>query len=403
MPVPDVALVLSRKAVFNMGQDQQCRNVVLVGGGHAHIQVLESFTQAPPADARVTLIVDTPIAVYSGMVPGFVAGQYRSEELEIDVRPLADKAGLHLLIARAVGVDPAEKKILIEDGDPVSYDVVSFDIGSTVIGLDLPGVREHALATRPIGEFVRRVDSLFDKASKHERGKPYRVVIVGGGAGGIELAFTLQHRLSSAVAGRVDVAVVEHGSRILRGSPDALVRRVERFCQARAIEIRCNLKVIAAELGRVVLADGAELPYDALVWVTGPTCQPIFADAGLPTDDRGFVRIRSTLQVDGHDDIFAVGDCATLIDYPKTPKAGVYAVREGPYITENLRAWLTGRPMRCYKPQSDFLMLLNLGDGRALGTKWGRSFAGRWVMTLKDRIDRRFMKRFQLPDADTGS
>ena len=148
----------------------------------------------------------------------------------------------------------------------------------------------------------------------------------------------------------------------------------------------------------VTLADGRTLPCQALIWVTGALSHPLFDDSALSTDDRGFVRIRSTLQFEDHDELFAVGDCGTLIDYPATPKAGVYAVREAPFVTHNIRAVLTGDRLRSYKPQGGFLTLLNLGDGTALGAKWGRSFGGRWVMALKDRIDRRFMRRFQITD-----
>jgi NADH dehydrogenase FAD-containing subunit len=138
------------------------------------------------------------------------------------------------------------------------------------------------------------------------------------------------------------------------------------------------------------------VPFDLLLWVTGATSQPLFRDSGLPVDARGFVLVRSTLQVQGHDNLFAAGDCATLIDHRALAKAGVYAVREGPYLIANLLAFLEGRPLRPYVPQSDFLTLMNLGDGTAVGTKWGISFHGRWVMRLKDWIDRRFVRRFQV-------
>jgi selenide,water dikinase len=89
-----------------------------------------------------------------------------------------------------------------------------------------------------------------------------------------------------------------------------------------------------------------------------------------------------------------VGDCGTFIDFPETPKAGVYAVRQGPFVTHNLVAWLDGLPLRRDRPQGDFLTLMNLGDGSAVGGKWGWSFQGKWVMKWKDRIDREFMGRF---------
>ena len=138
-----------------MGADAP-REVVLVGGGHAHVQVLREFAERPLPDSRLTVVVDTPVAVYSGMVPGYVAGQYRPRELEIDVRPLARLAGAGFIVARAVSVDAEQRRIVLEDQEPLPYYLASFNIGSTVLGLDLPGVRDYSLPTRPIGVFVQR-------------------------------------------------------------------------------------------------------------------------------------------------------------------------------------------------------------------------------------------------------
>ncbi len=373
------------------------REVLLVGGGHAHVQVLRTFASAPLPDSRLTLVVDTPIAVYSGMVPGFVAGQYRADELEIDVGTLARHAGARIVIGRVVRIDTDDRQVVVDDHDPVAYDLASFNIGSTVMGLDLPGVREHAVPTRPISLFVHRVEEVVQRA--RDPGPPFHVVVVGGGAGGVELAFTLQRRVGAETGIPVRVVLVESGPRILNGYPQSLIRRVERHAAVRAIEVRCGAKVAAAEAGRVTLADGGTIACQALIWVTGAVSHPVFE--GLSTDARGFVRTRSTLQFEHHDDLFAVGDCGTLIDHPQTPKAGVYAVRQGPVITHNLRAALTGAALRTYTPQRDFLTLLNLGDGTALGTKWGWSFGGRWVMKLKDFIDRRFVEGFSGPSSST--
>ena len=375
---------------------QRLRELVLVGGGHAHVHVLEGFAAAPPPKTRVTLVVDTPIAVYSGMVPGMVAGQYSERELQIDVRPLAARTDVQVIETRAVGIEAAERRILLDDGPPIAYDVACFDIGSTVAGLDMPGVREHAVPTRPIGRFVDRVDDLIGSARSRDDASPFRVIVVGAGAGGVELAFTIQHRIAADTGRVVEMQLIESGPRILAGYPGSLRRRIERLATVRGIEIVRDRRVASAESGAVILADGSRLPCDALVWVTGAVSQPIFTASGLPTDDRGFLRIRSTLQAEGHDDLFGCGDCATLIEYPATPKAGVYAVRQGPLITDNLRAALAGRPLRRYRPQRDFLTLLNVGGGLAMGAKWGLSFQGRWVMTLKDRIDRRFVRGFQV-------
>ena len=374
---------------------QDLQEIVLVGGGHSHVQVLKSLAEQPLPFCRWTLVVDTPIAVYSGMVPGFIAGQYQANQLEIDVRHLAERADIQVVIARAVGIDPDKRRVLLENQASVAYDLASFDIGSTVAGLDSPGVREHAIATRPIGVFVQRIRLIIEQAQKHRSANPFQVAVVGGGAGGVEVAFALEQRLRQEASIPVTLTLVESGPRILAGYPDSLRRRAYHNAERRGLKILCNRRVEAVHNDRVRLDGGEDLPCQVVLWVTGAVSQPIFKASGLPTDQRGFVHVRSTLQVEGHDELFAVGDCSTLLDYPQTPKAGVYALRQGPLITHNIRARVQGEPLLSYRPQDDFLALLNLGDGSALGTKWGRSMEGRWVMKLKDFIDRRFMKRFQ--------
>ena len=373
--------------------------LVLVGGGHSHVEVLRAFAMKPPPHTHLTLVVDNPVAVYSGMVPGFVAGQYRTSELEIDVLPLARRAMARVILSAAVRIDAEEKRIYLADRPPIRYDLASLDIGSTVIGLDLPGICEHALPTRPISELVRRTGSFVERARKRERGAPFRIVIVGAGVGGVELAFTLFHRVSAAKEG-IEVKLVHALPEILAGYPKSLIDRVHRNAKRRRIEIIPEKNVVEATSNEVIFEDGGRLSYEALVWVTGALSHALLRDSGLPTESLGFVKTRSTLQVEGHDDLFAVGDCATLTDYPKTPKAGVYAVRQGPYLADNLRSAIGGQRLRNYRPQADFLTLLNLGDGSALGAKWGRSFEGEWVMRLKDFIDRKFMRRYQVLGED---
>lgn len=376
------------------------RHLVLVGGGHAHVQVLRRMAMEPVSGARLTLVSDTPLAVYSGMVPGFIAGRYQREELEIDVVPLARRAAVRVVLARALGVDVKNRRLLLEGRPSLPYDAISFNVGSTVAGLDLEGVREHTLPTRPIGRLVERFDEVLARYRQHSSSGAFRVVVAGAGAGGVELSFTALHRLQNEGGARVEVTLVEAGQRVLPGYPEGLVARLERQAARRGITILRGRRVMTIEPGRVHFDDGHTLAFNALLWVTGAVAQPLFRDSGLPTDERGFVRVRPTLQVEGHDEIFAVGDCATLVEHPETPKAGVYAVRQGPYLTDNLRAMLTGGRLRSYRPQRDFLTLLNLGDGTALGSKWGVSFEGRWVMELKDKIDRRFMRRFQVLEPD---
>jgi selenide, water dikinase len=372
-------------------------DVVLVGGGHAHIQVLRRWAMAPVPGARLTLVVDRPIAVYSGMVPGFVAGQYTRDDLEIDLRPLALRAGARCVVAAATGVDVGGRRVLLDGRPPIAYDTVSFDVGSTIAGLETPGAREYAIPTRPIGAFVRRVDEVLAAARSRDT---FRVTVVGAGAGGVEVAFALTARLGGPRGQRVAVTLLEAGPRVLPGYAPSTARRVETAAAARGIVTRCDATVARVEAAALSLASGERIAADAVVWVAGAVALPIFAGSGLETDARGFVRIRPTLQCLGTDDVFAVGDCAAWTAGPPLAKAGVYAVRQGPILAHNLMARAGRGRLRLYRPQRDFLSLLNLGDGHAIGTKWGVSAEGRAVFALKDRIDRRFVRRFQVLGPD---
>lgn len=364
--------------------------LVLVGGGHAHVQVLRGLAMRPLPGAYVTLVVDDPIAVYSGMVPGFVAGQYRRDELEIDVRALAHRAGADVVIARATGVVANERRIEAEGRAPIHYDTVSFDVGSLVAGLDLPGAREFALATRPIGRFVASIDAAIARMRRDGRA---RVVVCGAGAGGVELSFALRARLVREGLRDAVITLVDAAPRLLPSLAERVGERVEREARARGIALRLGTRAAAVEPDALVLEIGERIPFDALIWATGAASQSLFTASALPTDERGFVCVRATLQIEAHDALFAVGDCARF--EPDLPKAGVYAVRQGPYLDHNLRARVTRSALRAYRPQRDFLVLLNLGDGAALGTKWGRAVVGPRVFAWKDRIDRCFVERFQ--------
>ena len=366
--------------------------LVLIGGGHAHVEVLRLWALAPVPGVRLVAVVDQPRAVYSGMVPGFVAGQYRLDEIEIGVEALARRAGAGWVEAKATRLDVRARQVHVEGAAPIGYDTVSFDVGSTVSGLDKPGIREHALRTRPIADFVRAVDALVERVAGRPR---FRLAVVGGGAAGVEVAFAFRARFTRLGLREASVLLLESGPRVLEGYPASAARRIEANARARGIEIRTGAAVAAADGEALTLENGARLPCDAFAWVAGAAGLPLFDGSGLERDQRGFVSVRETLQAVGHDEIFAAGDCASPIAEPRLPKAGVYAVRQGPVLADNLKARATGQPLRAYRPQRDFLSLLNLGDGRAVASKWGLSAEGGWAWRLKDWIDRRFVLRYR--------
>jgi selenide,water dikinase len=376
-------------------------DLLLVGGGHAHVQVLRRWMMEPMPGVRLSVVVDRHEAVYSGMVPGLVAGNYACHEPIIDVLPLARRAGARCIHARVRAIDAQARSVILEGRPPIPYDVASVNVGSTVRDLEVPGLSEHGLATRPIGRFVEELEARL-QAVASESSPALRVVVVGAGAAGVELAFCIEARLRTL--GRPsEVAVITAEDSILKGGHRALAPRVEAAMARRGIALHRGLRVVAAEKDALRLEGGrgesSSLACDLALWATGPAAHDFLAASSLPCDDRGFLRVRSTLQVEGYDDLFAAGDCARLIDHPWVPRAGVYAVRAGPALDANLRARIRGRAVGVYRPQRDFLALLNLGDHRAIGGKWGRAIEGRWVWRLKDYIDRRFMRGFQVLDA----
>jgi selenide,water dikinase len=358
---------------------EMAREMVLVGGGHAHVEVLRRFALDPIEDTHLRVLDPNPRPVYSGMVPGFVAGQYQRRELEIDLSALCDAAGAEFVEQSASRIGP--DFVELPDGSRIPFEFASLDIGSTVAGANSPGVSAFALCSRPIATLISEAAELIERASA-----TVPLHVVGAGAAGVELACCLESRRVGPVA------LVSNEPRILAGSNTRARVRVERALERRGIQVLTNSSVSEIREDAIALASGEVVPSAGAVWATGAASHPLAADSGLPVDERGFVRIERTFLVEGRENLFAVGDCASL---PGMGKAGVYAVRSGPLLDRNIRARIAGETLREYTPQADFLSLLNLGDGTAIGSKWGLAFEGRWVMRLKDRIDRAFVARYR--------
>ena len=369
-----------------MTQPDSTPHLLLIGGGHSHLLVLDELIRNPIPEVRKTLVVDSHLPVYSGMVPGLVAGQYTGDQASVDLRPLAQAAGVEIIEQAASHLETKHNTLILENGRSLVYTAASVNIGSTVAGLETPGVLEYALSTRPIAQLVARCQSL---------GKRERVLIVGGGAGGVELAFCLQSQLAR-IHPTVRVTLVTSSPTLLSPRRPRLARRVHSLAQSRGIGVRTETTITRVESRRAFTQGDEAIDFDLLVWASGAVGHPFFTRSGVPTEPRGFAWILNTLQLSETQNVFAAGDCATLRAYPKTPKAGVYAVRQGPLLSHNLRAFLAGNPLKEYRPQTDFLTLLNLGDGTAVGSRLGVTFKGHWVQSLKDRIDRRFVNRFRL-------
>ncbi len=364
------------------------KSLVLVGGGHAHIEVVRRWAGNPIPGVNLTVIDPNPRPVYSGMVPGFVAGEYHQAEIELDLEGLCARAKATFVREHAILVNGEAGSVSLTNGASLPYDVASIDVGSTVAGSEIPGVGQHSLASRPIRLLIAEIGKVVGRARTHQG--PFQVHVIGAGAAGFELALCLEARLTGEGVAS-EVTIVTADERLLADGSRAQSRSAMAAVTKRKIGLLPNARVTSLGAGVIHLESGKSLKTDAILWVTGPAAHSLARDSRLPVNEDGFINISETLQVSGFRNLFAAGDCASL---EGMKRAGVYAVRAAPLLNKNLRAALRGGVMQAYRPQSDFLSMLNLGDGTAIASKWGLAGTGRILMRIKDRIDRGFMSKY---------
>jgi len=371
-------------------------DLVLVGGGHSHALALRMLAMNPVAGLRITLISPASHTPYSGMLPGLIAGHYRFEQVHIDLARLCQWSGARFIAGEVTGLDPGRKRLSLADRPPVDYDLVSIDIGSKPELESVPGAGEHAIPVKPIAHLWERWQALEKILRDHGAAARHRIAVVGGGAGGVELAMALSHRLRGT---GVTLDLYCDAPHILQAYNPRSRRAVMAALARHGIRVHLDARVVAVEQSQLVIGNGERHGYDDLFWCTGAAAAPWIAASGLATDERGFLAVRDTLQASADESVFAAGDIAAQVNYPR-PKAGVYAVRQAPVLAHNLRAAALGGVLRAYRPQRRFLSLISLGAREATADKGPFTATGRWVWRWKDRIDRAFMARFaRLPAA----
>ena len=415
---------------MNAGSTPIVKDLVLVGGGHSHVIVLKRFGIKPMPGVRITLIcrdVETP---YSGMLPGHIAGHYAHDDIHIDLGPLARFANARFYHDEVIGFDPVEREVLCRNRPSVPYDVLSIDIGSAPRTRDVPGAEGAVVPVKPIGNFVARWNALVARVLATEA--PVRIGVVGAGAGGVEMALAMRHGLRARLrdAGgnpdRLSFELFTDGAEVLLGKPPRVRAAFARVLAERGVRVRLDARIDRVTPGALHIAGltggtefgagdgtasdagypcvlhtagGALHELDEVLWVTAAGAQPWLAASGLDTDEGGFVAVHPTLESTSHPGIFAAGDCAAVLDHPRE-KAGVFAVRQGPVLAQNLRRALCGLALKPFTPQRRYLSLISTGDRRAIATRGGALVLdGDWVWRWKDWIDRRFMRKFaELPD-----
>lgn len=365
------------------------KRLLLLGGGHAHVHVLQELARAPLPGCEVMLVTPFARQFYSGMLPGFVAGHYAEDDCAIPLVPLAGRAQVLFVEGEARSLDAAQRTVHLADGRNVPYDLLSIDVGSVIERDVIAGAREHGLFVRPIEHFVRLLPGLVDLAAR----RPLDIAVIGAGAAGVEIAMALQQRLCVHEGTPARVALVTGGGEPLAGYPQSVRSRVAAALRQRRITV---LRESCTSIGgqQLELANGARVACDAPLVMTGGTPPRWLAESGLAFNEAGRVRTGATLQSVSNPEVWAAGDCAARDDAPH-PASGVYAVRAGPPLAASLRAAVGGVPLPTYMPQQRSLNLVSCGSKAAI-MAWGEwALAGRWVWWWKDRIDRGFIARYR--------
>lgn len=369
--------------------------LILAGGGHTHALVIRRLARHPLPDARVVLVSDQPLAPYSGMLPGLMAGHYEYAETHIDLPRLCQRAGIEFMQGKVTGLDPNARQLFIADQPALPYDLLSINTGATPNN-NIPGADRYALSVKPVGDLYQQWQSRLNELMQNPPTEPEHWGVVGAGAGGVELVLAMAHRVRqvSPHTPLMRWHLIYRGQAILPGYPKRLQRKAEQALAQAQIERHAGFSVHHIAEDHLTATDGTLLPMQQTILCT-PVAAPQWPQAcGLETANGGFIAVNEFLQSTSHPTVFAAGDVAEMVTDPR-PKAGVYAVRQARYLTENLRRSLAGQPLQPVNLQRQFLSLLALGGKTAVGRRGLFSFSGAWVWHWKNRIDRDFMALFK--------
>ncbi len=365
------------------------RDIVLVGGGHSHVVVLKSFAMKPMAGVRLTVICTDTHTPYSGMLPGFVAGHYDYDAVHIDLGKLCAFAGARLYKAEVTGIDRVAKKVTCKGRPDVDYDVLSINIGSSPQVKNVTGANEYAVPVKPIAQFNERWLALLARSAS-----PLHVAVVGGGAGGVELLLAMQHRIKNA-----SFSLFTESASILPTHHEAVQKRFTKVLSNRGVTVHLNTPVTQVSAHQLH-SQARVFDVDEVMWVTQAGGAAWLSSTGLMLDSHGFIEVNDCLQSTTDSNVFAAGDIANMVNH-KLEKAGVFAVRQGMPLAQNLRRSVQGVALKAYRPQRRWLALISTGDKQAVASRgafWGfvaglgvgASLLWRW----KNWIDQRFMRRF---------
>jgi len=365
------------------------KRLVLIGAGHAHMVTLQNLQHFVEKGHAVTVIGPSEHHYYSGMGPGMLGKTYRPEEIRFAVKKMTESRGGTFVKGKAQRLDPERKIIFLEDGQEIPYDVASCNAGSYVPGLEGLDQSANIFTVKPI-ERLQQAQEQIVRMGMAGNG---RIAIVGGGASSVEVAGNITALLEKHGLTGVSVQIFA-GKGLLSRFPDWIGRHAEKSLVRRGVEVQKGSYVSGMADGEITLQSGETHPADLIFLARGVRPSRMFADSNLPTGPDGGLLVNRYLQCTEHPEIFGGGDCIYFEDDP-LDKVGVYAVRQNPVLFANLMAALAGSPLQPFNPGGKYLLIFNLGDGTGILSKGVIRLTGKLAFTLKDYIDRKFMRAFQ--------
>ncbi len=368
--------------------------LVLLGGGHSHAIALKLWGLNPLPNVELILVNQTPHTPYSGMLPGHIAGFYSYTETHIDLSRLCKFAQAQFYLQEAVGLDLIKRQLLFKQTPPISFEILSIDIGSTPCTTNVPGAAELAIPIKPVHQFLPKWQQLLTQLQNHPH-QALVITIVGGGAGGVELALNIDTRLKT-FTDKLTIHILHRHSRLMPNHSAWVSNKVRELLNKRGIHVHLSTEVnsittLSQNQYSIATSSNLALTTNVIFWVTQACAPTWIRDSGLECDHLGFITVKNTLQSVSHPEIFAAGDIANIENYP-CPKAGVFAVRQGKPLYHNLQALIKKQPLKDYIPQKRYLSLISTGEKAAIAS-WGQlGWQSRLLWYLKDYIDRQFMR-----------
>jgi NADH dehydrogenase FAD-containing subunit len=369
--------------------------LVLLGAGHAHLEVIRFARSVTRRGFALTVVAPGPFW-YSGLATGVLGGMYPAEEDQIDVARMVEEAGGCFICGQATAILPTYRTIELTEGPPLCYDVLSLNLGSEVPTWRVEGLAEHAIAVKPISNLLRLRDEVSRRLAEDRGSIPLRIVIVGGGATACEVAGNL-HGLTERAGGKAAITLVAGDDRLMASWSERAGESVLKSLTGRGISILLGSPARRVEQGLVVTAQGSKIPFDVLVAAIGLVPPRLIIASGLRTDKDGGLLVDEYLRSVGAPAIFGGGDCIALQGHT-LPRVGVHAVSQASILRHNLMAALEGRPewaFRRFRPQQEVLQILNLGDGTGLAAHGDWLWHGKLALQLKDLIDRRYLATYR--------